>query len=440
MGDGQGEMDVKESQHTFIEVIEDTNFCALLRLFGREAVTWDAFLEQPLPQNMCPLVAWGALAKIGRCTGVEIPIPDSKGEFAWYSRTYQLNSLIEELTKHAAEGSPLHQVLFSRADRFSVLSLRVEEVVAISLLADITLNESAVERLSREELIPQNAVEQLGKNMLTLDEDLISYVDKPFSAALLNEFYERLVDRVDIHELGEGFVQAGEGVLHSHPLDEKADSLVFLLKYANHEVGEIEDNPLLRGNLLGDDIRRQGFFGSLSGHVGTLAARLYYLKSGFPVMSIIPVTEMKLKWTKEELDFPETLCSVDHYKATMRRVQGDITVYQTLSAQFMIAALRDIEVRADSLIEREGEVREILRMNPDLNHRQRSIVARAARTPYAEFRIRYHQKKHGVSYATARRDMVELVEKGYLRMEQHGKSFLFLPGLRIDEAASPKVS
>jgi hypothetical protein len=45
----------------------------------------------------------------------------------------------------------------------------------------------------------------------------------------------------------------------------------------------------------------------------------------------------------------------------------------------------------------------------------------------------YHQTNSGIHYTTARRDLLELHEKGYLVMEQRGKAFVFAPGPRLDE-------
>ena len=47
--------------------------------------------------------------------------------------------------------------------------------------------------------------------------------------------------------------------------------------------------------------------------------------------------------------------------------------------------------------------------------------------PDREFLIREHQITHNVVYATSRADLVDLVERGYLRQEQRGRAFVFLP-------------
>jgi hypothetical protein len=53
------------------------------------------------------------------------------------------------------------------------------------------------------------------------------------------------------------------------------------------------------------------------------------------------------------------------------------------------------------------------------------VLARARRDEDAEFHTRRHQTTHNIHYATARCDLMELHEKGYLNMELRGKAYVF---------------
>ena len=75
----------------------------------------------------------------------------------------------------------------------------------------------------------------------------------------------------------------------------------------------------------------------------------------------------------------------------------------------------------------DAEVRSVIEHDVDINYRQRSVIAQSMAHPEVEFRIREHQTTHNVVYATARADLLDLVERGYLRQEQRGKAFVFLP-------------
>ena len=66
-----------------------------------------------------------------------------------------------------------------------------------------------------------------------------------------------------------------------------------------------------------------------------------------------------------------------------------------------------------------------LQNDPSLNHRQRSILSRAIQHPDADFSIGYHRINHNIAYATARADLLALVDKGYLVQQQRQKAFVF---------------
>ena len=95
--------------------------------------------------------------------------------------------------------------------------------------------------------------------------------------------------------------------------------------------------------------------------------------------------------------------------------------------QITVAALDELLTSIERTRRRDAEVRSTLEHDVKLNYRQRSIITHALANPDVEFRIREHQITHNVVYATARTDLLDLVDHGYLHQEQRGKAFVFLP-------------
>jgi Fic family protein len=96
-------------------------------------------------------------------------------------------------------------------------------------------------------------------------------------------------------------------------------------------------------------------------------------------------------------------------------------------------ALDEMNAHIEKWERRDAEIHRIMRRDPELNQRQRSILSRALRDPQATFRIAYHRTNHNVAYATARRDLVELEDRGYIRSELRGKALVFLPSEALPE-------
>ena len=90
-----------------------------------------------------------------------------------------------------------------------------------------------------------------------------------------------------------------------------------------------------------------------------------------------------------------------------------------------VIALDELLGSIEQSRQRDAELRSTLERSVALNYRQRSIIAGALSNPEAEFRIREHQTAHNVVYATARADLLDLVNRGYLRQEQRGRAFVF---------------
>ena len=73
---------------------------------------------------------------------------------------------------------------------------------------------------------------------------------------------------------------------------------------------------------------------------------------------------------------------------------------------------------------------------PSLNLRQRTLLAGALEKPHDVFTIEIHSNVHGVTYQTARTDLLTLKDMGLLEMRKEGKKFIFFPVADIAEKLS----
>jgi Fic family protein len=64
---------------------------------------------------------------------------------------------------------------------------------------------------------------------------------------------------------------------------------------------------------------------------------------------------------------------------------------------------------------------------PSLNSRQRTLLTSAVEKPQELFTIETHANIHGVTYQTARTDLLGLKDLGLLNMKKEGKKFIFTP-------------
>ncbi len=392
-------------------------------------MTWDTFLAHPLPPDMSPLAVWDMLGSIGQCIGVHL-FDDEDGNLLWYRRTHELSDLVDAIERLSAKESSFCEVLLDHADRSFTLGLRLAEYVAALRLSRHSVDCDHLEMHVRLGTLPDHPAERAVANAVLVDQDLPLFVREPFSRSLLGSFYERLTEGLAPDDI-ESLSIASAGAIDEQTWNIVQHQLDAIMEYANAS-GDDEDLLVMQGNLVADAIRYHEPFGFASSLVASLASRLFFLKHDLPVLALVPVSHAKLRWLDRKLG-DRTLCSPAEYESTLRRTCCDLTVHHTLSAQCMKVALDEAEARITGVADKDSAAKSMLSSDARFNHRQRSILARALRTPLAEFHIRYHQEKHRISYATARRDLVELSEAGYLRAEQRGKAFVFIADEGVEE-------
>ncbi|MDY0341326.1 MAG: hypothetical protein RBS17_08975, partial [Coriobacteriia bacterium] len=209
---------------------------------------------------------------------------------------------------------------------------------------------------------------------------------------------------------------------------EHADQqLKHICDYANHLTGDTHDHPVYRGLLLPELFRFYRPLPDANSQVGRLVFRLYAQKAGIPVLGLLPISQVKLDWEDGKLGTSLVSFEPRDY-AKDRRIQGsDLTDHATLSVQLALVALLDLNWKLEALEREDENLRTLLQEDPEINHRQRSILGRALKTPDAEFRIAYHKTTHNVVYATARADLLELEDKGFLVMNKKGRAMVFTP-------------
>ena len=65
--------------------------------------------------------------------------------------------------------------------------------------------------------------------------------------------------------------------------------------------------------------------------------------------------------------------------------------------------------------------------NAQLNDRQLALINHALNKSLARYTVESHRISHGVSYETARSDLLRLTELGLLEQRKSGKAHVFVP-------------
>jgi Fic family protein len=93
----------------------------------------------------------------------------------------------------------------------------------------------------------------------------------------------------------------------------------------------------------------------------------------------------------------------------------------------IIDAVEELKKHIQNEREKNHRARLEIAAYPNLNLRQTRIIQHIVDNPSDILTIKIHQNINNIAYQTARTDLLELAEKGWLKSIQKGKVFYFVP-------------
>ncbi|MCE5191248.1 MAG: hypothetical protein LLG08_05760 [Actinomycetia bacterium] len=402
----------------------------LLRRTSRAYLPWDEFLTMRLPTEMSPVETWEMLKTVNRTAGIKLPVPDLAGNQYWYLRTHEIADTVCRIQCLCREDSDLHRQLTTTRNRRVLVRSRIAETVAAALLDGLNISEEQGYALLQSDRAPHNNTERVMVNTLTTMDLVTDMVKQPFSPELMFRLRDLLLQGLSVSSLET--TPRRMGLMTSEYSDEEVQAaaerqLKYICDYANHLTGDPHDHPVLRALFLPDLFRLYRPLPCMNSQVGRVVFRLYALKAGLPVLGMLSLSRTKLSWEDGVLDSATVSAGPKEYSEARLHSGTDLTGYATLVVQMALSALQDLDGQIRSLKEQDEQLRSLLQDDPRLNHRQRSVLGRALRDPGAEFRIASHRTTHSVVYATARTDLLDLVDRGYLDITKRGRAYVFVP-------------
>ena len=111
---------------------------------------------------------------------------------------------------------------------------------------------------------------------------------------------------------------------------------------------------------------------------------------------------------------------------------GDLTYFILYHLDVIVRAIDELHAFIQRSSERGGRARMLARSLPDVNARQVTLLDHAARHPDASYEIAVHQGYHRISYPTARQDLLQLADRGFLEKKKLGRKLLFFVPSDLD--------
>ena len=421
------------------DLINDANGRALLERAARSVLTWDDYLELPLPSKMGARSTWAAVQSVRRTAGIGCPLKTEGTEDPWYGMTHELRELVVKVSTECHASFETWRMLSRSSDQHFLVGMRVADALASLELDGLDITTEEAQALIRHDKAPRGPAERLLRNTFGAMDALPSMASEPITVKTIDALYEMATEGIDVDQLSvrPRNVALSPLDLSVTPTERDDRYLEHIAAYVSGDIGDPFDPPALRCLLIEDLMYTHQPLGKTSGQVGRLLSDLYAIKHDLPVLAFLPMSKARLDWVEGRIAPPAVRCTrrtLDNMvEMAFSSDDADFTLHQTISMQLAALLLDELTAKIEAWSAQDAAMREMLKHEPELNQRQRSIIARAMRKPDASFSVKYHQTNHAISYSTARRDLVELEERGYLVMGYEGRAMVFKPGGRLGE-------
>lgn len=389
---------------------------------------WDKLRRLPAPAGLDHRQWWLAL-KLGR-RGKDIGLLDKNGRPFSYSVPDCIHADLHEIDLGSGgmlgtSDTPITNP--STRDRYLVSSLMEEAITSSQLEGAVTTREIAKEML-RTGRRPRDTSERMILNAFRTMQHIQALKDQPLSPELVFEIH-RLVtaDTLDDPSAGGRFRSADEKitvsdaygtVFHEPPAaSELPRRLEAMCAFANGTSPGLFVHPAIRAIILHFWLAYDHPF--VDGNGRTARALFYWsmLRSRYWLFEFISISTILRK-------APTTYARSFLYTETD---DNDLTYFVVAQAKVIRAAISELHAYLERKAAENRALEAHVKSLHLFNHRQAELIRHALEHPDQRYTIQSHRTSHGVSYQTARTDLLDLAERRLFNQHQQGKQLVFTP-------------
>lgn len=390
---------------------------------------WDEVRHRSPPEGMTIEEWWLNLRHHRQSQSKALPLSDAKGgSFTWFL-TDRMLLILHKLDMRAGGTvlMPAQVTNPATRDQYYVSSLMEEAITSSQIEGAATTREVARDMLRSQRVPKDNSERMILNNYLTMRE-MEQWKHQKLTPELIFEIHRKITEntlddptaagrlrRAD--ELVEVVDEQTEEVLHVPP---HASTLEKRMQAMCDFANQSEDSspfvhPIIRGVILHFWLAYDHPFKDGNGRTARALFYWLLLNRGFWLFQFVSISQILLR-------------SRSRYGQSFLKTETDgndlnyFLLHQLEVIEQAIQSLHDYITRKTNEI---SEASKRLKALEEFNHRQEALLNRAIRHPGAVFTIESHQNSHGVSYATARADLLGLVGRGLLTQRKRGKAFVF---------------
>lgn len=395
---------------------------------------WDKLRHLEPPQGLNHEQWWFGVKMAREHLSRPLPLLDTAGAPFRFVLTPQILEVLHQIDSRATGRITMPEPVVNPAmrARFLFRSLVEEAITSSQLEGASTTREQAMEML-RSGRQPGDKSGQMIFNNLKGMEFIRAHQREPLTPELVLQIHRLLTagtlaaDEVGrLRVPGEARISVVSNttgaVLHDPPPAEQLpERLVRMCRFANAEDEEEFLHPVIRAILLHLWL---GYDHPFEDGNGRAARAIFYwamLNRGYWLLEFVSISTV-------------LRCASVQYGQSYLYTEtdgNDATHFVAYQFDVIRRALKVLEQYLERKTRQVEETEGLLKDRGEFNHRQLALLSHALRRPNAEFTIQSHRVSHGVAYATARADLLDLVGRGLLEDRSIGRAAHFFPGKLI---------
>ncbi|MBK6726549.1 MAG: Fic family protein [Xanthomonadales bacterium] len=414
-----------------------------LRLGGEADVNgryehWDHLRHLTPPAGYSSETWWAALKLARSARSRPLPLTDKAGRPIWVALTDTFQRRLHFFDR-SASGSFAELVEDSdhRTHERHLARSLIEEAMTSSQLEGASTTSEVAKAMLRSRRPPRDKSERMIVNNYRATLDLARWIEQPLTPERICEIHRVITDGTLDNPDTAGRLRKSDEAIHvvdgisqrvlhePPPAHELSERMLRLCAFANDDQLQPFLHPVVRAIAIHFQM---GYDHPFVDGNGRTARTLFYwsmLRSGYWLSRYLSISSVirrkpadyQRAYLYTESDGNDLGYFVEHQLDVMQRAFDGLMQY----------------VRRKRAERRDGAglLRADSRLGASLNHRQRRLLEHALQHGDHAYTIAEHQRRHTVTYQTARTDLLDLAKRDLLELRKEGRAFTFFAPLDL---------
>ena len=388
---------------------------------------WDTLKRLTPPEGLTPQEFWAGVKFVRSQIRREIPIRTPEGHPFCYMIADPVLEMLHTIDRDASGHIATSEQITNRytKERYVQRSL-IEEAITSSQLEGASTTREVAKAMIRSGREPVDRSERMILNNYRAIQLISRAKNKPLTPKLIFALHRTITEETLSERAERNYLRTPDNpiavyddrdktVLHvPPPADQLSQRMDLMCQFANEEQTGAFLHPVLKAIILHFWLAYDHPF--IDGNGRTARALFYWsvLSQGFWLFEFVSISSIihkaPIRYARSFL-YTET-------------DENDLTYFILYQLTVIQRGIKDLYAYLERKT-REIQNTEKLFRSAAFSHRQIALLGHALRHPDMSYTIESHKGSHGISYQTARTDLLDLAQKRLLIQTKRGKTFLF---------------